>query len=211
MLVAAVLAIIAGGRQLGLAGRVGDLRAWIESLGVWGPAVYVVVYAVLVTLAVPATPLTATAGAMFGSVLGVVVVSVGSTAGAVVSMLVARYLLRDAMARRFEANERFQQLNRLFETQGAVIVVAIRLIPVFPFGALNYAFGLTNVRLGTYTFWSWLCMLPMTVIIVVGSDAVVTTIREGGVPWALVVTVAAMAGIMTLLVRQARRKLKADV
>ena len=210
VLAAAVLAVVAAGRRLGLADRVDDLRAWTQSLGVWGPAVYVAVYAALVTLAVPATPLTAAAGAMFGSVLGVVVVSAGSTAGAVASMLIARHLLRDAMVRRFETNERFHHISRLFDTQGAMVVAATRLIPLFPFGALNYAFGLTNVRLTTYAFWSWLCMLPMTVIVVVGSDAVVTTIRQGEIPWALVVTIAATVCIMALLVRTARRKLKAD-
>ncbi len=210
VLAAAVLAVVAAGRRLSLADRVDDLRAWIQSLGVWGPAVYVALYAGLVTLAVPATPLTAAAGAMFGSVLGVVVVSAGSTAGAVASMLAARYLFRDAMVRRFETNERYQQISRLFDAHGAVLVAVTRLIPLFPFGALNYAFGLTNVRLTTYAFWSWLCMLPMTVIVVVGSDAVVTTIRQGEIPWALVVTIAAMVCVMVLLVRAARRKLRAD-
>lgn len=205
--VAVVLAIVAGGRRLGLAGRVDELRGWIESLGVWGPAAYVAVYAVLVTIAVPATPLTVLAGAMFGSVVGVVVVSVASTLGAVVSMLAARYLLRDAMTRRFESSPRFQRLSSLSESQGALIVAAIRLIPIFPFAALNYAFGLTRVRLSTYTFWSWLCMLPMTVIMVVGADAVLTTMRAGGVPWLLVGTVVGMIALMVPLLRVARRKL----
>jgi uncharacterized membrane protein YdjX (TVP38/TMEM64 family) len=184
------------------------LRAWIESLGAWGPVAYVVVYGLLGALSVPASPLTVLAAAMFGSVLGVVVTSLGSTLGAVLGMLAARYLLRDALERRFASHARFQRLNHLFETQGAVIVAAIRLIPLFPFGPLNYAFGLTNVRLSTYTFWSWLCMLPMTVIIVVGADAVVTSMRAGGVPWALVGVVVVMVGVLTVLLRAARRKLR---
>lgn len=208
VVVAAVLVVVAGGRRLGLADRVEELRVWIESLGVWGPATYVAVYAVLVTLAVPASPLTVLAGGMFGSVVGVAVVSLGSTLGAVVSMLAARYLLRDAMTRRFESNARFRRLTALTESQGAVIVAAIRLIPVFPFAALNYAFGLTRVRLTTYTFWSWLCMLPMTVIMVVSGDAVATTVGEGGVPWPRIITVVGMAAVMAVLVRTARRKLR---
>ncbi len=207
-LAAVVLAVVAAGRRLDLASQVDALRAWIESLGAWGPAAYVLVYAVLVAAAVPATPMTVLAGAMFGSVLGVAVASLGSTLGAVLGMLAARYLLRDMLTRRFASSTRFQRLNRMFDTQGAVIVAAMRLIPIFPFAALNYAFGLTNVRLSTYAFWSWLCMLPMTVIIVVGADAVLTGMRVGGLPWALVITVGVMVGILAALLRGARRKLR---
>ncbi len=81
------------------------------------------------------------------------------------------------------------------------------MIPVFPFAGLNYAFGLTTVPVATFAFWSWLCMLPMTVIVVVGTDAVVTAVQQGVVPWALIGTVVAMVAAMALLLRGARRKL----
>jgi uncharacterized membrane protein YdjX (TVP38/TMEM64 family) len=208
ILVAVVFAVIAAGRRLDLATHVDVLRVWIESLGALGPVAYVLVYAVLVAAAVPASPLTVLAGAMFGSAVGVVVASVGSTLGAVLGMLAARYLLRGVLTRRLAANARFQQLNRLFDSQGAIIVAVTRLIPLFPFAALNYAFGLTNVRLSTYAFWSWLCMLPMTVIVVVGADAVVSGMRGDGVPWPLVGTVVVMVAILAVPLRGARRKLR---
>ena len=82
-------------------------------------------------------------------------------------------------------------------------------MPIFPFNLLNYGFGLTRVRFWTYVFWSWLCMLPGTVLYVVGADAFTKGIAEGRVPWALVGTLVAAAVILTLLVRHARRKLQA--
>ena len=216
ILIAVVCAVVAAGRRLDLATQVDALRAWIESLGALGPAAYVLVYAVLVAVAAPPTPLTVLASAMFGSVVGVVVTSLGSTLGAVIAMLAARHLLRDVLTRRFAANARFQRLNDLFERQGAIIVAVTRLVPIFPFNALNYAFGLTNVRVSTYTFWSWLCMLPMTVIVVVGADAVLAMMRASmgagltvdSVPWLLAIIVVLMVAILAVLVRYARRRLR---
>lgn len=52
---------------------------------------YGLVYAALEVLALPAVPLTMTAGLLFGVAPGVCVVSVASTAAATVSFVIARY------------------------------------------------------------------------------------------------------------------------
>jgi uncharacterized membrane protein YdjX (TVP38/TMEM64 family) len=63
------------------------------------------------------------------------------------------------------------------------------------------------VKFTTYVFWSWLCMLPGTVVYVVGTDAFVTTLREGKIPWALLIALAVVSAVIALLVRAAQRKL----
>ena len=82
-----------------------------------------------------------------------------------------------------------------------------RLVPIFPFNLLNYGFGLTRVPFRTYLFWSWLCMLPGTVLYVVGADAFTRGLAEGRVPGALIGALAAALVILVLLVRYARRML----
>lgn len=210
LLVALLLAMLVAGRILGLGERLEDVRAWILGLGPWGPLVFIAVYAVAVVAAVPGSVLTIAAGAMFGSVLGLAVVSVASTLGAAMAFAVARWLARDAVARWLANNEKFAKLDRMTDRHGAVMVAITRLVPIFPFTLLNYGFGLTRVRFRTYVLWSWLCMLPGTVLYVVGADAVTRGLAEGRVPWALVAIVAGTAVALTLIVRRVRRTLTDD-
>ena len=206
--IAALVAMLIAARMFGLGDRLGVLRDWIQTLGPLGPVVFIVLYALAVVAALPGSALTVAAGALFGSVLGVVVVSVASTLGASLAFLVGRYFARGAVAGWLSDKETFQRLDRLTEEQGAVIVAVTRLAPIFPFNLLNYGFGLTRVSFWTYVFWSWLCMLPGTVLYVVGADAVSKGLTEGEVPWALIGVVAATAAILAVIVRRARRKLQ---
>lgn len=137
---------------------------------------------------------------LFGSVLGVLTVSLASTLGASLAFLLARYVARAAVAQRFGQNQKFHRLDRMTEEHGAIIVAITRLIPLFPFTLLNYGFGLTAVPFWTYVFWSWLCMLPMTVVFVVGADAVTLSLSEGRIPWYnLVVIGGGTAGLVTAI------------
>ncbi len=192
----------------GVGERLGELRQWIESLGAWGPVVFVFLYTVAVVAALPGSALTVAAGALFGSLLGVIVVSFGSTLGASLAFLVARYFARDAVARWLSTNEKFRRLDELTERHGAIIVALTRLVPLFPFNLLNYGFGLTRVRFWTYVFWSWLCMLPGTVLYVVGADAIFSGIARGEIPWTLIGALVGAGVILVVLVRYARTKLK---
>jgi uncharacterized membrane protein YdjX (TVP38/TMEM64 family) len=206
-LIGVIIAIIVAARVFGIGEHIGALRDWIHSLGSLGPVVFVLLYAVAVVAALPGSALTVAAGALFGSVQGVIVVSIASTLGASLSFLVGRYFAREAVANWLSDKEKFQKLDQLTEQQGAIIVAITRLVPIFPFNLLNYGFGLTRVPFWTYVFWSWLCMLPGTVLYVVGTDVVTTAVVQGEIPWVLVAALVATAGVLTVIVRQARRKL----
>ena len=208
VLLAAIVGILIMARVLGLGERMGDLREWIQGLGPWGPVVFLFLYAAAVVAAVPGSALSVAAGALFGSVLGIVLVINAATLGASIAFLISRYFARDAVARSLSTNEKFQKLDRLTEEHGATIVALTRLVPLFPFNLLNYGFGLTRVPFWTYVVWSWLCMLPATIIFVVGADAFTQGLTQGQVPWVLLGTLAVVGVILTFLVRQARRVLK---
>ena len=208
VLVVAIVALLVLGRVLGLGERLGELRNWIQGLGPWGPVVFVFLYAAAVVAAIPGSALTVAAGALFGSVLGVILVINAATLGASLAFLVSRYFAREAIAQRLAGNEKFQKLDRLTEEHGAIIVAITRLVPLFPFNLLNYGFGLTRVPFWTYVGWSWLCMLPGTILYVVGADVFTKGLAEGRVPWPLVGALVVAVLILTVLVRQARRRLK---
>jgi uncharacterized membrane protein YdjX (TVP38/TMEM64 family) len=209
VLLAGIVMIFALAKGLGLGERLGELRQWIDSLGKWGPVVFIFLYVVAVVAALPGSALTVAAGALFGSVTGVVLVSIAATLGASLAFLIARYFARDPAARWLSQKEKFRRLDQLTEEHGAVIVALTRLVPIFPFNLLNYGFGLTRVPFWTYLFWSWLCMLPGTILYVVGADVFTSGISQGKVPWVLIGALVGVGTILAILVRYARGKLRA--
>jgi uncharacterized membrane protein YdjX (TVP38/TMEM64 family) len=209
LLLALLIAILVLARFLGLADRLGDLRDWIKSLGALGFLVFILIYVVAVVAAVPAAPISVAAAALFGSVWGVIVINIGATLGAGLAFLVGRYFARKAVVSWLGQNEKFRRLDQLTEEHGAIIVALTRLVPIFPFNLLNYGFGLTRVPFWTYIFWTWLCIIPGTVLYVVGADAVLQGVAQGKVPWTLVLAFGAALVFLTLLVRFAKRRLQA--
>ena len=138
----------------------------IETLGPWGPVLFVVLYVVATVLFLPGSILTLGAGAVFGLPTGVITVSVAATLGAAAAFLVGRYLAREAVAHKLEAYPRFRAVDAAVAREGWKIVGLMRLSPVFPFNVLNYAFGLTRVTFRHYVLASWIGMLPGTVMYV---------------------------------------------
>ncbi len=138
----------------------------IESIGPLGPVALAGAYVLACVLFVPGSILTLGAGFLFGVVVGTIAVSAGSVLGAMAAFLVGRTLLRDPIEQRMAANPRFQAIDRAVGEQGFKIVLLTRLSPVFPFNLLNYAFGLTKVRLWQFVLASWIGMLPGTVMYV---------------------------------------------
>jgi len=205
--IALIALLVMAAKVLGLGERLGRLQDWMESLGAWAPLAYALIYAVATVAAVPASALTVAAGALFGSVVGVITVSLGSTLGASLSFLVARYFARDAVSRWLSRKERFRKLDRMTETRGVLMVAFTRLVPVFPFVVVNYGFGLTRVRFWTYVFWSWLCMIPGIILCVVGADAITKAVTEKRVPLPLILVFAVAVVAIVLIARVTKRKL----
>jgi uncharacterized membrane protein YdjX (TVP38/TMEM64 family) len=194
-------------RLLGWGDKLALLRDWINGLGIWGPLVFVLLYIVAVIAALPGSAITIAAATLFGSVLGVILVSIAATIGASLAFLIARYLARDLILRKFSSNETFRKLDRLTQERGVIVVAITRLVPLFPFDILNYGFGLTAISFRTYVFWSWLCMLPGTILYVVGTDAIVSGISSGKIPWLLVIVIALAGIVLAFLVWLAKKKL----
>ncbi|HUZ07426.1 MAG TPA: TVP38/TMEM64 family protein [Candidatus Paceibacterota bacterium] len=149
---------------------------WVGQLGPWGPVIFIAIYVVATVLFIPGSVLTLGAGALFGVAWGSVYVSIGSTLGATAAFLVGRYLARDAIAKKIEGNARFVAIDKAVAKEGWKIVGLTRLSPVFPFTLLNYAFGLTKVKLSHYVLASWIGMMPGTIMYVyIGSLAKAAT------------------------------------
>ena len=121
LLVVVLVAVVLLARYLEVGQYLGSLREWIDGLGTWGPVVFVFLYAAAVVMALPGSALTVVAGALFGSGLGIILVSIAATLGASLSFLVSRYFAREATARWLSSKETFRKLDQMTEEHGAVI------------------------------------------------------------------------------------------
>ncbi|MCZ6602372.1 MAG: TVP38/TMEM64 family protein [Planctomycetota bacterium] len=138
---------------------------WVEGLGFWAPIIYILGYATLTVVMVPGSPLTISAGPLFGILQGTLYAFLGATAGACSAFLVARYVARGAIERRLEGNAKFMSIDRAIRSRGFFLVLLLRLSPVFPFNLINVGLGLTKVRFHHFALAS-IGMLPGTLLYV---------------------------------------------
>jgi uncharacterized membrane protein YdjX (TVP38/TMEM64 family) len=143
-----------------------DFIHWAKGMGATGGAIYAVFYIAGTALFFPGLPLTLGAGFLYGAIIGTLVVSPASVAGATLAFLIARYIARDWVTRRLKKYRKVAAIDRAIEKNGFKAVVLLRLQPVLPFNILNYALGLTSIRLRDYMLASWIGMFPATVLYV---------------------------------------------
>ncbi|KAK8545911.1 hypothetical protein V6N12_026720 [Hibiscus sabdariffa] len=139
-----------------------QFSAFIEGYGPAGYALFVAVYAGLEVLAIPAIPLTMSAGLLFGSVIGTIIVSISGTVAASIAFLIARYFARERILKLVEGNKKFLAIDKAIGENGFRVVTLLRLSPLLPFSLGNYLYGLTSVKFVPYVLGSWLGMLPGT-------------------------------------------------
>ncbi|GAU09225.1 TVP38/TMEM64 family protein [Desulfoplanes formicivorans] len=126
---------------------------------------YFCFYIVVVALNLPgATVMTLAAGALFGFWMGSILVSFASAIGATIACFVARYLFRDLIKIRFART--LDKIDQGIVREGALYLFTLRLIPVFPFFAINLLMGLTKLPLSRFYWVSQLGMLPGTMVYV---------------------------------------------
>ena len=147
------------------------LRRWIDGFGGWGPLVYMLIYAVAPSFMMPGLPLTVIGGILFGPLWGTIYVLIGATIGASIAFLIARYMGRSWVEGVVKGGK-LKELDEKVQKQGWKIVAFTRLIPLFPYNFLNYAFGLTNVRFSHYVLATFIFMAPGAAAYVIFSSSI---------------------------------------
>jgi len=218
---AAVVALVAALLLFGqrVAGYLPEFSAWVNGLGLWGPVVFVLGYAVATVAFIPGSLLTLAGGAIFGLGEGTAFVFAGASLGATGAFLASRYLVRGAVERRVAAEPRFAAIDRAVGREGFKIVVLLRLTPVVPFVLLNYALGLTRVKLSHYV-GAFVGMFPATLLYVyygkvlgdVAEVAAGVEVEQGWGTWvATGIGLAATVAVIVVVTRIARRALREEV
>jgi uncharacterized membrane protein YdjX (TVP38/TMEM64 family) len=210
----AVLLVLA--RALNAPALLRSALDWIQALGPWGPVLFALLYVLATVLFLPGSILTLGAGAVYGVVQGAILVSFSATLGATAAFLVGRHVARGWVAKQIEGNAAFQAIDEAVAEEGWKIVGLTRLSPIFPFNLLNYAFGVTRVRLRDYVLASWIGMMPGTLMYVylgslAGSLVTLGAGQRARTPaeWALyVVGLLATVAVTVVVTRIARAALR---
>jgi uncharacterized membrane protein YdjX (TVP38/TMEM64 family) len=157
---AIALLVLAAGAWILLPGALagGFAADLLARVGSWGPAVFIGCYAVAAVAGLPGSALTAAGGAIFGGAAGALWSLLGATLGAAASFLVSRHLFSGWVRRRGGVTA--ARVIAGVEASGWRFVALVRLVPLIPFNAANYALGLTRIGLAPYTLATLVCMAP---------------------------------------------------
>ncbi|MEN6317178.1 MAG: VTT domain-containing protein [Syntrophaceae bacterium] len=152
------------------------LRQLIAGYGMLAPLIYMLIYAVAPSLLLPGLPITIVGGILFGPLWGVVYTITSSTIGGCLAFLVSRYVARDWIEGKLRS-PRWRRLDEGVEKHGWKVVAFTRLIPLFPFNLLNYAFGMTKIGFWPYAVTTFICMLPACIAFIVFSSSLLDLIK----------------------------------
>jgi len=141
-----------------------QFHAWLESLGVWAPMIFGLIYIVATIFALPGSVLTIGGGLLFGAWWGTLINWLSASMGAMISFLLARYLGRETVTKILKSKGTLQGLDDKIGNNGFYSVLILRLVPLFPFNGLNFGLGLTKVSFRDYTLATLLGMLPGTFV-----------------------------------------------
>ncbi len=164
-------------------------------------AVFFVGYVVATALSLPgAAILTLAAGAIFGLVTGIIIVSFASTLGATCSFLISRFLFRDSVQNKF--GNHLETINNGVKEEGAFYLFTLRLIPAVPFFAVNLLMGLTPIKTVVYALVSQLGMLPGTAVFVNAGNQLSKIDSVGDILSPSLIAAFAMLGIFPIIAKK---------
>ncbi len=216
ILVVVVASVLAAAYLLPLGQWALRLVEWVRGAGTAGVVAYFLAYVSAVVLLLPGSVLTLGAGFVYGPLYGTMFVSPASVLGATLAFLLGRSVARNWIAARVARNPKFAAIDEAVGRDGFKIVLLLRLSPVFPFSLLNYALGLTRVRLRDYVLASFIGMLPGTFLYVYLGSLITNAAQlasgqrpEGGMAQQLFFWggLAATVLVTVLITRTARRAL----
>ena len=133
-----------------------------DSMGPLGIAYFGVAYCIAEILAIPAIPLTASAGYLFGPFKGTAIVLLSASVAAGVSFAIGRTFLRDYIEGLLKEYPKFNKLDRAIGREGFKLMLLLRLSPVFPFALSNYLYGATSINFSAFFFGTLLGFAPGT-------------------------------------------------
>lgn len=176
------------------------LQAHLVELGPWAPAGYILLFALLPAAFFPVAVLALAGGLLFGLLWGSLYTFIGAMLNCTLMFLLSRSFGRVQIHR--YVSQKLPpvwqaRLRRAGGPSGFLLLVLLRLIPAFPYNLINYAFGLTDMRLSQYLLASAIGIIPGTLVFInIGDKAL-----DPSAPtfWVAIGLLAALLAVTALL------------
>lgn len=140
------------------------ILTFVQNNKIIAPFLFIVFFAIMNITLLPTLPMNLGAGLLWGPFWGTLISVIGATCGASCSFIIARYLAHDYCKRKFQ-NPKLLRLLNVIEGNGWKVIAFVRLDPIFASGPLNYLFGITPIRFGTFIWSTALFLIPPASIV----------------------------------------------
>ncbi|MES2756629.1 MAG: FAD-dependent oxidoreductase [Pseudomonadota bacterium] len=185
-----------------------SFQAYYDAMPVRAIGIFAAIYVAVTALSLPgAAILTLAGGALFGLVIGTLVISFASTIGATLAFVASRYLLRDWVRSHFKA--RADAIDAGVKKDGAFYLFTLRLVPLFPFFLVNLVMGLTALPVRTFYWVSQLGMLAGTIAFVNAGTQLAAIDSLSGILSPSVLASFAVLGVLPLAAKKVLGLVKA--
>ena len=155
-----------------------QLQLWLQQMGIWAPVLYILIYSIATICILPSTPLNLTGGAIFGAVWGTVWTSIAAILAAILAFGFSRTIGRSLVERKLAG--KWESIDREMQQGGFFYMFAIRLLPLIPYGIVNFAAGLTSIKFRDYFLGTLLGTVPgILPFVIMGSG--LTALKQGDV------------------------------
>ncbi|HJP04325.1 MAG: hypothetical protein CL799_11315 [Chromatiales bacterium] len=177
------------------------IQEYVHSNLLLSIVIFFTIYISATTISLPvAGVMCILSGALFGMVLGTIVISLASTIGAVLAFLVSRFLLQDLADRHFP--KATQVINEGILRDGAYYLFGLRLVPAFPYFVLNMVMGVTHMPVWTYAWVTQLALLPITLILTNAGEQVALIQSPGDIMSPALMGSLILIGVFPLIARK---------
>ncbi len=155
-----------------------QLQLWLLKMGVWAPVLYIFIYSIATICILPSTPLNLTGGAIFGVVWGTIWTSIAAILAAILAFGFSRTIGRNLVSQKLAG--KWEQIDREMHRGGFFYMFAIRLLPLIPYGLVNFAAGLTSIKFRDYFLGTLLGTVPGILPFVMMGEGL-TALQQGDV------------------------------
>lgn len=154
-----------------------QIELWLNQAGIIAPLVYIILYTIATLLLLPSTPLNLTGGVIFGTIWGTIWTSIAALIAAIMAFYFTRTIgkgiIQEKLAGRWEA------INSEITQGGVFYIFAIRLLPIIPYGLVNFVAGLTSITVKDYIIGTSLGTIPGILPFVMMGSSGITAIQTG--------------------------------
>lgn len=181
ILLLAIICIVATGGVIYLLGGIESvqIQAWLKSGGIWSPIIYIALYVMATVFILPSTVLNLTGGAVFGAVWGTLWTSLAAVIAAIVAFTFTRTVGREIVAKRLSGS--WQAMDAEVRQGGLFYMFAIRLVPIMPYGLVNFAAGLTSISFKDYVLGTTIGTVPSVLPFVLLGSSGLKALHTGDV------------------------------